>query len=115
MLNLPPTTASACHPAGQWRHQLVREVIARSRDPDSFLPDWLSEGAPAGFTRDIPNGGHFPVKASHAEWSLDELASSLWPRGNHPSCRKDFDGAPPPGLLHHLIHMPRVFIRPEVA
>ena len=83
--NMSEQEAFETHPATTWRHNLVREVVRRSEDPDVFIADWLRFGAPMGLEGRIEPGGHFPRQASDTEITLEELSMLDRCGRNHPS------------------------------
>ena len=68
------------------------------------LLEWLSSPAiltptwAVGLLRGPPPASQSQSQTAASECSIDELASSTWRRGNHPSFGKSPEGGDPPGL-----------------
>ena len=70
------------------RSHLVKELISRTRDPDTAVGDWLVQGAPLGLLRQIPPGGLFPAKDPEDVCDMSSLEAAPAIRTNHPSFKK---------------------------
>ena len=97
-LGLQDGAAEEHHEASPWRHELVREIQRRARDPDVHVAKWLKEGAPMGLSATIDPGGLFPLQHGEPENTLQDLEVSSVREGNHPSFREMHGQETSPGL-----------------
>ena len=59
-LGIPPEAGEQHHTHSVWRHAIVAAVQRTAGDPDTAVATWLREGAPAGFSLEVPPGPWFP-------------------------------------------------------
>ena len=89
-LGLGMAQAEEHHPSSPLRHEIFAECARRSKDPDVHVPIWLRERAPMGIRRAIAPGGHFPLAAAEATFSVDAFRREFCFSGNHRSFVDDF-------------------------